>query len=323
MTSNLSIALSTNANRADAPWINLEQQLATESPYANLQDLWNMFSFAQSGLTANSYNNDCENMSIDSDTISIPLKIWVWPSAMDLQYTLSNALDDGSTVAMTVSPARLVEVYRSDSIVVGLADNYVFDHLLSLQNFQLETPCYNRLGEQILMPFFEVKENKILFDAPFFASARVRYKAIGYEHTVTLHYPNDKAGIGQIKDDLAAQQSHVAAAEVDTRVKINVSNVTLIASYVDNSATSGAKLQQNTLGLQIPESVANCLSQCPDGSLIGGGSTTINDGDDDDGQDQDQEPETEEWLDVYYSTCSGKVIDTNRRTVTKPAGESV
>lgn len=256
---------------ATGTWVHLEQKEDDKSPFANLSDIDQMIARAMGGLTAHSYNLDRCRYDITPETIEVPIDLYVWPSSLDLNYSLRAFKGEEALGAdvVRIDPGRRVEVPREDSHTLSDTSMINFDYLVKLGLLHWETGCYSAANEVIVTPGHEVEGNRILLDAHvYFGVARASVRAVGYLHRITLIYDNSAAGAAEIKNSVSASEITIKAVYEGVTDKESVEDV-----------TPGAN-------------ASSCLPQCPDGNLIGGRTVV------------DPDEERPLQADVYYSICS-------------------
>lgn len=268
-------------------WVKMEQEPISETgDTANLYDIFQMIGQAAGGLSSKFYTPDIDNVRFVGGTIYIDLDFWVFPSSLDLAYSLSiNQGDIGSK--------GFEEVSKSGNIVVPLTSELQMPYLVTGDSeLAWETPVYDSLGNLLESPEITIEGPYITFPQDVFGILRANIKAQGYKYTATLSFPKayPEDVIGVIKD-----QTQFSSIK-------NVS-CTVICSFQDEE--SGETMQE-TLTLEVPDIIADLLGTCPSGN------TSYHDpcffSDDPDCEEKESAYVTR----IYYSTCDGEIITTIR-----------
>lgn len=223
-------------------WLHLAQEYFSEiNQDANLYDIAQMYVRARSGLSAKTYHKtDCPVLITSKDSAIVTLTFYVWPSRIDLPYTLTAGLG-------TISPPLRVSKPKEFDVLVPMSDKAELEYLLNDAQFSWQTPAINKFGGVISAPIFAVVNGQLQLSESVFVVLRCRGEAQGYKHSVSMQIN----GTGENKIT-------------------NLHN-SIIAAWVDDSG----KTVTETLDLKIPDCVADALEQCPDGPWQAVGNTTF------------------------------------------------
>ncbi len=211
-------------------WLHLEQKaIPAVVSYANLYDLIQMYNRAASGLSATTWQKqDCPVEITGPNTARVTLDLYVWPSSLDLAYSLSAGMG-------TISDPERIDLEREFDLVVPLTDTvdigFLFDGSLAWQ-----TEAVNRSGEVVPQPDARIENGRLFLSAPVFGVLRLAGIASGYRHSVAMEWTIDEAS------------------------RITGIRNSVIAAWVDDDG----RTQTETLDLEIPDCVADMLATCPE-----------------------------------------------------------
>jgi hypothetical protein len=266
---------------------------------ATLEDMVQMFNRAVSGLSARSYQIDkCSAATVSSDgTIVVTLKVFVWPSSLDLPYTLTAAYGH-------VEEAQPLQMEREIDVAVEGSDSVTLPWLMENATAWWQIPCVNEFSDPVPAPNISFDGELIKLSSPCYGVLRVRGLALGYEHTVIL-------GISKTGNVIKTEQIsslQIASGynggtapppQKDPTGKLdplgytitNV-NIAVTAAYQGDEQNQQAEI----LTLKFPACVLDLLEYCPEGTLaaqdklpsgsFGEGPTPV----------------------VYYDTCTGREL---------------
>ena len=168
-------------------WCRLEQQPVSSGKLTE-NDLNRMLALVLAGKSARAYRPEsCEGW-VSGDTINADLAVYVWPSALDLPYTL-----EASGVTMGVQEAWQQE--RDFDAVLEMSATLQLPFLVDQCQLSWQTPAYNRFGEVIAYPELTVDGAIVTASAECFGVLRVRCLALGWRHAAafsTVKVPNQK-----------------------------------------------------------------------------------------------------------------------------------
>ena len=223
------------------PSLRLEQQ-PVSSGHLTMADITAMLSLVRSGVSAKNYRqNGCE-ASVVGGAVIVPLVLYVWPSDLGLQYTLSSTLPGW----LAIGEAEAYTMERDFDLVVPMSESVQLPFVTEGFAFTWQTPCYNEFGEVVGRPSIEVIGIDVALSAEVFGVLRVRCIASGYRHRLSLSIPKvDSAGAMTIISEL---------------------DCTVTATWPVTEGTLTDELE-----LALPGCVADLLESCPDGSTPGSG----------------------------------------------------
>jgi hypothetical protein len=287
MTATLTFQFNSDLTSDLDVWIKLQQASLPESAITNLYDVYQMILRAKTSLTAYSYTpvNLPFTISADGNTVRIPLSFYVFPSSLSLPYTLTNSIG-------TISTGVLESISKEQSLVCPMLNKYTFDYLIDISSLEWETPCYNALGEVISAPSYTVENNEVLFSETVFGIFRVKFLIKGYKHTATLNFTKSTTETHKIAGIIWNQRKYNS---------ITNSECVVVCTFVDEGEE-----KQEILELKLPEFMEDFLKECKPGGLM-----VRNNWDDG----------IIEQVDIYYSTCTGNILTTNRYDIAAPEEE--
>jgi len=211
----------------------VQEGLSASSSYADMADIVAMYRYAISGRSARTYQpTDCP-VAIDGDLVTLSLGLYVFPTDLDLDYSLQ-------VMPGLAGEGAAVTVAREFDLVIPMAARASIGFLSESFEIIEATHFYNESGAVIPTPSMEIVGTELLLDAVCFAVLRVRCIALGYLHTLEISV--DKAAGYKIENFAATAQ----------------------ASWM-----SGGELQEDSIDLEIPACVESYLAYCEgDGDLI-------------------------------------------------------
>jgi len=271
----------------DSVWINMEQEYISEtSQDANLFDIFQMMGRSASGLTSFSYEpTELSFLSFSSTSIKLNLDFWVFPSNLDLAYSLR--INTGSIHSKVYE-----EVPRVGNIVIPLQNQIKLPYLIdqSLSTFTWETPIYNSVGQLLNSQTINIEGPYLYFNEEIFGVIRANAVAKGHRHTATLTFPKSTIG----RQEIAGLVSNQLNFNSITNTKCSV-----ICTYIDLKGD----VQEEILELKIPKSVVDLLAECPNGRLRSNPRCDAS------------ESAYTSRLTIYYSTCTGEILNRVRSDV--------
>lgn len=283
---NTSINFSDDSLSSYNTWIKMEQVPVSETTEtANLYDIFQMMSSAAGGLTSRIYKPDTlDYVSFQGNNILIKLDFWVFPSSLDLGYSLK--INNG-----TISTKTYEDVSKTGNVVVPLSKKVQMEYLINEASASLEweSTVYNKFGNVLSNPEIIIDGPYIEFEEEVFGIIRADVEAKGYRYTATLSFPK-------------SEQEDVSYMIKDQTNFSSITNVdcSVICTYLDDSG----EVQEEVLTLKIPDIVSDILEACP------GKNTSYHDpcffSDDPNACEENKEAYTTTY---YYSTCDGEILD--------------
>nr|WP_321465167.1 hypothetical protein [uncultured Desulfobulbus sp.] len=209
--------------------IELEQK-AVSSAQLTDSDLQTMLAMAISGVSARAYKQPgCEAYIVGS-TAHADLALYVWPTRLDLAYSLTASL-------LSVGDAVELRQERDFDLVVELADSVGLPFYSENIQATWQTPCYNARGEVVAFPALITTPTKIELDATVFGVLRIRCTARGYSHSLSFFMAKD-----------------------------GVSSISNLTPTVTAAWGSGDDAQATSLDIDLPACLESLLAACKDGT---------------------------------------------------------
>ena len=205
------------------------EQMPVATTAVTLDDLEQMMAMVRGGTSATAYRQPTCPVTVIAGEVRVPLTVWVWPSDLALDYSLS--------FAAGVPDARVqIEQEREFDLVID------FDTTIALPFFcrtieliWSDLPCWDQFGNEVPRPELTATPTALQVSAEILGVVRVRCLAIGYAHPVTVTF----------------------AKGLDSKI-LDIKN-TVTASWSAGVAT---------LDLQYPACAADLLAACEDGELV-------------------------------------------------------
>jgi hypothetical protein len=233
MATTLTIPYTGPASILLSPWLRLEQE-PVDTTRLSLSDLQTMLAMAINGVPAQVYTAPSCPASVRAGGVVVPLTVWVWPSALDLPYRLTAAL------GVVGEPIR-IEQEREFDLVIDFASVVDLPFIVADVDWEWsDLPCFDRFGAEVPRPDLTCDALSIRSSGAFLGVVRIRCRAIGYQHTVTMTL--DKAADKKMAD---------------------IKNSATVA-WVDGEGTTVTE----SLELTIPGCVKELMAACPDGQLV-------------------------------------------------------
>ena len=267
---------------------------------ATLADIDAMLAMARSGASArNRQISRCgwASWAANGDLICT-LSLWVWPSELDLTYSLT--LPSGVTSAEPV----LVRERRDTKLwVAGSGGTLELPWLLESAScvWHGNIGVWDGWSRPAAPPAISLDRARLILDGERGASGvygvlAVQGMAVGWRHEISIRYPT---GTGKDDaDDSGDSRFYVAVGGDATAPGISVRN----ADDIDVTATwtdERGETREETARLAIPDCVKALLEECPTGARTG--SIRVKPADGTDGP-----------VVVYYNACNGRMLDVRR-----------
>jgi len=226
-----SITYTGPAASAGSVWVHLEQQPVSSSQLTDA-DLQTMLALVMSGTSARTYRpSSCEAYLTGSSVVA-ELGLYVFPSNMDLAYTLESELLD-------IGPKTAISMEREFDLVVGFDAEIELPFIADNLQLTWQTDCYSKYGVVVDRPEITSDSTKLSFSSEVFGVLRVRCNARGYYHTLTFAMAKD------------ADQS-----------------ITDIQAAVEVTWDDGSGAQSDALDIDLPPCLETLLEACDDGTTI-------------------------------------------------------
>lgn len=282
---------------SSSPWVKLEQVKPPKTrQYAAIEDVFNAFMYAASGLSARMVRQPGCPVEFDTSNgqqiVRFSLGFYAWPSSLTLPYQLISNIGELSTPRQ-VSDLREFTLFANNSVGV------VLPYYMQSASVIWESLVYNRYGEQIPPPAITNNHTNLLFDCECFGVLRVTGIARGTYHELTIE-------LDKKNDTLPSKAPEVIRGNtyyLDPIQQENANKFEELAPTIQVYWPGGdenAPIDQGitahgtdsaSLNMEVPTCVQDALSACPGSDYITRWCTTTSD------------------KQVYYSTCDGSVLD--------------
>jgi len=274
MSQTLTAAYGAQAAKDSADtWLKLWQRpWAREVQQAGVDDLTAMWYMVLAGLSARLYRAASCPATINSEgVVTVPLDFYVFPSSLGLQYSLAAAIG-------TISAGIAVEEEREFDLIFDQQDVVDLGYQAAGIEYVFQSEAYDEMGRQIARPRVSYAEGRVHLSASCFCVLRIRCRALGYRHTVTMELTKFEPG-----EDADGAINYTGYTIENLRNSIQ-------ATWMEND-----ELQSEKLDLEIPPCVEDYLALCEDDTLKGiiGHLGDV-------------------WTIVFYSTCTGNILGVRR-----------
>lgn len=225
------LAISYTGPQASAAdnWLHLVQ-VPVSSSKLTAADLHTMLAMVASGVSAKAYKPASCEAYVLGDMAYCDLQAYVWPSSLELNYTISAQL-------LTVQEVQSAKVEREFDLVVEMADSVELPCLATALTATWQTPCYNKVGVQVDPPAITIKPTSLQLSAEVFGVLRIRCLAHGWLHPLQFEMQKN-------------------AADTITNLK-----PTLTATW-----GSGENAQSVSINIELPACLETLLAACDDGT---------------------------------------------------------
>jgi hypothetical protein len=169
----LTITYSQESVTADQ-WMRMEQQ-PVSSNRLTAADLQAMLALVQSGTSARAYKPPGCEASVLADQVVADLTLKVWPSSLELPYTLAGDL-------VTVGAKYALQEWHEFDLIIPMADRVELPYLCEGVTVTWQTPAYTRQGVEIQPPAITTSPTGLRMDAEVFGVLRIRCLALGWSH---------------------------------------------------------------------------------------------------------------------------------------------
>jgi hypothetical protein len=304
----------TSTIEVDDPWLFLKQKHVPEtSSNANLEDITAMWHMAMTGTSAFNYIAERCPVSIKDGIVTVYLGLYVFPSANDLQYTLT--LSNG-----TLGDMGLVTLLMDIDVLIPQTDEVSLEFVPEAMNIEWLTDSYNAFGEIIPLPNITVENNKLKFSASCFGVLHITCTTLAHYYPVYITVIKAETPV-ETEDEAKKREAYTAncgglygSGGLDENANAYVTCMTAGADNIKankkpdrtgykvtslrasvQAVWQGAKeAKTKSLTLEIPDCVNHLLEMCDDGTTK---NTSLNN------------TEKEPIPNIYYSTCTGNILD--------------
>lgn len=369
MNQNIQVQLSGIEIETGQQWLTLEQEYKpSESDYVSPAVVNQMLARAVSGKSAVTYINDsCGYVKVLDGVVYVDLAFYVWPSSLDMDYSLSTNLG-------TISEGEYVEIYKSQDVVFNGSNSTQLEYLFS-GDYEFQMPVFLSNGTPTINYELIQGDSYFQFNRDVYTVLRADGIAKGFRHVISMEFkkaeylaslkykisgwvtagltydkvtypPILNSGVteGTLRIDFSSKLSGRVTFNGKFLGNINpaidfISDIITIKAAGWKSITNGSYLEfkikdisdeetpireefnisglQNEIvatwnangdilsgimSLNIPPCVEELLTMCWEGDKTPSWIINLN---------SDKE---EEFLNVYYSTCTGEVIATHWET---------
>lgn len=226
---------------ADDQWMRMEQR-PVSSNKLTAADLQAMLALVQSGTSARAYKPPGCEASVLADQVVADLTLKIWPSSLELPYTISADL-------VTVgSKSALLEWHEFD-LIVPMADRVDLPYRTRDITVTWQTPTYTRQGVEIPPPAITTSPTGLRLAAEVFGVLRISCLALGWSHPLRF-----------------------------AMAKSEATSITSLKPAVALTWSGGSE----QLALKLPGCLEALLALCPDGTSKRARSMSTVDNEDDD-----------------------------------------
>lgn len=275
-------------------FIRMEQKpIPKRDQYAGLYDAFEMIQLAQSGITA--FNYDLPgNITIVGDLLKVDLDFYIWPHPMTLTF---NTPRPAGANQDTITLLRKFNENKVVNVVVPLRNYVQIPYGGVVNEVTWDTPCYNKLGEELEEPpeVIAIEKGYIVFNKAVFGVLKINIDATGYLYRASFFFEKTETEGKSVQNLFYNQVNHNKITNVECSIT---------ATHLDEEGEEKSAV----LELDLPAYVLDYLEACPDGRLRHFMC------------DPDDYPIVEH-LKIYYSVCSGEVLETIRVEIPNPCSE--
>lgn len=293
-----------DAGRSPALRLTLEPERVEGANRATLSDIDAMIAMARSGASArNRQIARCRWARWDNGDLICTLALWVWPSDIDLEYSLS--LPPGVTSAervLTREP-RDVKVW-----VAGSGGDIELPWLLESASFvwHPRIGVWDAWSRPETPPGITQERARLILsgEGDRYGVLWARGTAVGWRHDISIRYPtgggNERPDTDKTDPRAPVYLAYIPGGGSDPAapgISIkNADDIKVTATWTDETGEQ----REESATLTIPECVKRLLEKCPQGTKRTG-NIRVKPADDDQGPVQ-----------VYYNSCTGAILDVRR-----------
>jgi hypothetical protein len=275
-------------------FVTLEQKpIPKRDQYAGLYDAFEMIQMAQSGMTA--FNYDLPgNVTIVGDLLKVDLDFFVWPHPGDMVFNAPSPAGAHEDYITLLSKSTET---KSSNLVVPLQNYVQIPYGGTVGDIEWTTPCYNESGEELeeAPEILDVINGYVVFSKIVFGVIKITMEAVKYTYRASFYFEKTETEGKSIQNIFYNQVNHNQITNVECSVTV---------SHLDEEGEE----KKAVLELEIPAYVLDYLEACPDGSFKHFWC------------DPADHPIVEH-IKIYYSLCSGEVLETIREEVPNPCSE--
>lgn len=251
---------------------------------ATLADIDSMIAMARSGASArNRQIARCRWASwAENGDLIATIALYVWPSSLDLLYSLTLPPE------VTSAPPILVREPRDTKLLItGSGGEIELPWLLegAAIGWHPAIGVWDEWSRPAAPPAIRQDRARLILDGERerYGVLHVRGAAVGYRHDLSIRYPT-----GEAKEANRDPEAPDISVSVSDDFEVS-------ASWIDENGEA----RSESATMTIPECVKALLEECPTGSLRAGNIRV--------------RPATPDGpVTMYYNTCNGRVLDIKR-----------
>lgn len=251
---------------------------------ATLADIDAMLAMARSGASArNRQIQRCSWASwAENGDLLCTIALWVWPSAIDLQYRLDLPPD-----VTSAEPVQVREPKDTKILITGSGGEIELPWLLEDAAFgwHPNIGVWDAWSRPASPPHIEQERARLNLDGErgVYGVLTVQGTAVGWRHDLTIRYPTGDAK--RANRDPEAPNISVSGAE----------DFEVTATWTDENGDA----RTETATIVIPECVRALLEECPEGTKYSEYFRV-------------RPKKLPGPITVYYNSCTGEVLDIRR-----------
>lgn len=193
----LTITYAAGSGKAAPQFLHLVQ-VPVSTVRLTAEDLHIMLAMVKAGVSAKAYKPKSCEAYVVGDMAYCDLQVYLWPSSMALNYTLTAQL-------LTLSAPQVAAVEREFDLVVEMSESVELPCIATDLTATWQTPCYNRVGVRVDPPAITIKPTSLQLGAEVFGVLRIRCLAHGWIYPLQFSMRKDAlATITDIKPTLTA-----------------------------------------------------------------------------------------------------------------------
>jgi hypothetical protein len=189
-TGTLQITISTDAQQDTDDNIILESESDKEkaSSTVTMDEILEMIELAKSGQSARTYKRDECRIILEDETFITWFDFYIWPTRMDLRFTLSTSNGELSHDDEVIDPT-----YTEFNKVFDFTNVVELDFVLTqVPPLKWDGDVYNKKFEVVFpKPTVTIEDNKLKTEFPVFGTLRVKGRKNGFTRRVTITLDKD------------------------------------------------------------------------------------------------------------------------------------